>query len=90
MTWANAQDQADRRLAIIGMDYTRPNLDLIRTGKVFGIVAQPIYEEHALAVDALKEAICGGTPEAEITPDSPIVTKDNVDEFYAILDRTGT
>ncbi len=27
------------------MDYTRPNLDLVKEGKVYGLVAQPLYEE---------------------------------------------
>ncbi len=89
VTWAGAQDQAGRRLAIIGMDYTRPNLDLIRAGKIFGIVAQPIYEEHALAVDALKEKICGGTPRAEVTPDSPIVTRANLAEVLRPARQNG-
>ena len=30
---------------IISMDYTRPNLDLVKEGKVYGLVAQPLYEE---------------------------------------------
>jgi ribose transport system substrate-binding protein len=90
VTWAGAQDQSGRKLTIIGMDYTRPNLDLVKAGKVYGIAAQPIYQEHAAAVDALKEKICGGTPKAEITPDSPIVTKAELPEYYSILAKTGT
>lgn len=89
-TWAGAADQAKRRLTIIGMDYTRPNLDLVRSGKVFAVVAQPIYEEHADAVDALKAVICGETVEAEVSAESPLVTTDNVGDYYDLLDRTGT
>lgn len=89
-TWAGAQDQTGRRLVIVGMDYTRPNLDLVRDGKVYAVVAQPIYEENAQAVDAIADHICGESVEAEVSVPSPLVTTDNVDEYYALLDRTGT
>ncbi|HST39069.1 MAG TPA: sugar ABC transporter substrate-binding protein [Conexibacter sp.] len=89
-TWAGAADQAKRDLTIIGMDYTRPNLDLVRSGKVYAVVAQPIYEEHADAVDALKAVICGEEVEAEVSAESPLVTQDNVEEYFDLLDRTGT
>jgi len=89
-TWAGAQDQTGRRLVIIGMDYTRPNLDLVRAGKVYALVAQPIYEENAQAVDAIRDKICGKTVKAEVGLPSPLVTSANVADYYALLDRTGT
>ena len=49
-TWAGAARTADRQLIIIGMDYIRANLDLIKSGEVYGVVAQPLYEEGARAV----------------------------------------
>ena len=33
--------------SIIGMDYIRQNLDLVKSGAAYGIVAQPLYEEGA-------------------------------------------
>ena len=89
-TWAGAADQTGRDLTIIGMDYTRPNLDLVKSGKVYAVVAQPIYEENASAVEALKAAICGESVKAEVAVPSPLVTKDNVQKYYALLDKTGT
>ncbi len=45
-TWARAaEDTSKEDLVIISMDYTRPNLDLVKEGKVYGLVAQPLYEE---------------------------------------------
>lgn len=89
-TWSSAADESGRRVVVVGMDYTRPNLDLIRSGRAFAVVAQPIFEEHALAVEALRDVICGEEVEAEVLPESPIVTRENADEFYAILDKAGT
>jgi ribose transport system substrate-binding protein len=90
VTWAGAKKQTGRPLTVIGMDYTRPNLDLVKSGKVYGIVAQPIYDEHAEAVDALKTKICGGTPKAEVTPPSPIVTEKDLAKYYEINAKSGT
>jgi ribose transport system substrate-binding protein len=89
-TWSSAADESGRRLVVVGMDYTRPNLDLVRSGRAFAVVAQPIFEEHALAVEGLKAAICGEQLEAEVLPESPIVTRANVDDYYAILEKAGT
>lgn len=89
-TWSSAADETGRRVVVVGMDYTRPNLDLVRSGRAFAVVAQPIFEEHALAVEGLRDVICGEQVEAEVLPDSPIVTRANADEYYAILDKAGT
>ncbi len=89
-TWSSAADESGRRVVVVGMDYTRPNLDLVRSGRAFAVVAQPIFEEHALAVEALRDVICGEQVEAEVLPESPIVTRANADDYYAILDKAGT
>ncbi len=89
-TWSSAADETGRRVVVVGMDYTRPNLDLVRSGRAFAVVAQPIFEEHALAVEGLRDVICGEQVEAEVLPESPIVTRANADEYYAILDKAGT
>ena len=89
-TWSGAAAQTGRRLVIISMDYTRQNLDLVRAGKVYGLVAQPLYQEHAAAVDSLKTIICGGTVPYAPTLPAPIITKANVGEYYDLLAKTGT
>lgn len=89
-TWAGAAGQTNRTVASVAMDYTRQNLDLVKAGKVYGLVGQPLYQEHAYAVDSLKKLICGGS--VPYAPDLPIplVTKANMDDYYAILAKTGT
>ena len=46
-TWSGAARKADREVVIIGMDYIRQNLDIIKSGAAYGLVAQPLYEEGA-------------------------------------------
>jgi ribose transport system substrate-binding protein len=88
-TWSGASEETGRKLTIVGMDYTPHNLDLIKEGKVYAIVAQPLYEEHQLAVESLKTLICGGTVEYEPTLPAPLVTKANLKEYEEILAKTG-
>jgi ribose transport system substrate-binding protein len=89
-TWSGAAAQTSRSVVIVGMDYTRQNLDLVKAGKVFGLVGQPLYQEHAYAVNSLKTIICGGSvPYAPELP-VPLVTKANLNEYYTLLAKTGT
>ncbi|CAN5345430.1 D-ribose ABC transporter substrate-binding protein [soil metagenome] len=88
-TWAAAADDTSRDVTIIGMDYTRPNLELVEAGRVFGLVAQPLFEENSDAVDALEEIICGGEVEYRQFPEAPIITSANVQQYFDLLDKIG-
>jgi ribose transport system substrate-binding protein len=89
VTWSRAQSQANRKLAIIGMDYTRPNLDLVKAGKVFGVVGQPLVPEFSAAVKALQTIICGGKVAPDHSLPSPIITKAQLGPYYALLKKAG-
>lgn len=88
-TWSSAATQTSRKITIIGMDYIRQNLDLIKAGKVYGVVGQPLYEESAMVVD-LFDALFKGKPfkYSNILP-SDIVTKANIAKYYAIVNAAG-
>src|SRR5512133_4264058 len=58
-TWSTAAADTNKNIAIISMDYTRPNLDLVKAGKVYGLVAQPLYDEFYQAVELVGKAIDG-------------------------------
>lgn len=89
VTWSGAAEQAGRTITIAGMDYTRPNLDLLKDGKITALVAQPIYEEFAAAVQAIADHICGKDVTYSNPLPSKIVTSDNLQEFYDLLDKNG-
>jgi ABC-type sugar transport system substrate-binding protein len=86
VTWAGASDQTGRKVAAIGPDTTRPNLDAVKSGKILGIAAQPGYEEHQMAVDIVAEAICGKAPKkfANNLP-APIVLKKDLAPYYKVV-----
>jgi ribose transport system substrate-binding protein len=88
-TWAKAKADTKRDVVIVSMDYTRPNLELVKSGDVYGLVAQPLYEENQQAVDVLQDIICGKAVDYRYSPPAPIITQDNVDDYFTLLDKIG-
>lgn len=90
VTWAKAAQaigKAPGEILIIGMDYTRQNLDLVKSGEVLALVGQPLYEELYRAVELLVANLHGEPVEyANIYP-APIITIDDVDKYYEYADR---
>ena len=77
-TWSGAARKAGRDVVIIGMDYIRQNLDIVKSGAAYGIVAQPLYEESAKTAELLGALAEGKTvtylnplPASVITADGP-------------------
>lgn len=88
-TWAKTSEDTNRKLTIISMDYTRENLELLKAGKVQALIAQPIFEEHVQAVDTLEKIICGENVPYRQSPPSPIITQENMREYFDLLDKIG-
>ena len=88
-TWAGAKRTAHRDIKIISMDYTRQNLDLVKGGDVYAIVAQPLYEEGAAVAD-IGAQLARGEPVAlrNILP-ARIVTAADLAPYYDILFSAG-
>lgn len=89
-TWAKALEQAGRKpgeVIVVGMDYTRPNLDLVKAGWVYALVGQPIYEECYRAVEILVAKLKGEPVEFNNVYPSPIITAADVDKYYGYSDR---
>ena len=89
-TWAKALEQAGRNpgdVIVIGMDYTLPNLDLVKSGWVYALVGQPIYEECYRAAEILVAHLLGEPVEFNNAYPSPIITINEIDKYYALADR---
>jgi ribose transport system substrate-binding protein len=87
VTWAGAADQAGKRLTIIGMDYVRQNLDLVKAGRVFAVVGQPLFEEGAKTADLLDQLVAGDQVAYDNPLPATIITRDQVARFEAMLDE---
>jgi ribose transport system substrate-binding protein len=88
-TWSGAARKAGRDVVIIGMDYIRQNLDIVKAGNAYGIVAQPLYEESARVAELLAALAEGKTvPYLNPLPAAVITAKD-LDKYYKILDAAG-
>jgi ribose transport system substrate-binding protein len=88
-TWSGAARKADREIVIIGMDYIRQNLDIIKSGAAFGLVAQPLFEEGAKTAE-LAAALAEGKEVPYMNPlPAPVITADDLGPYYEILDSAG-
>jgi ribose transport system substrate-binding protein len=86
-TWASAAKENGKKpgeITIISMDYTTPNLDLVKSGEVYMLVGQPLFEEFYYAVGVFVSNLMGYPVPYENTLPAPLITKDNVDKYYAI------
>lgn len=88
-TWAGAARTANRRVSIISMDYTRQNLDLVKAGEVYAIVAQPLYEEGAAVADLAVQLAQHRTVAFRNVLPARIVTAADVEPYYRILAAAG-
>jgi ribose transport system substrate-binding protein len=87
-TWSTAAADTNKKdLVIISMDYTRPNLDLVKAGKVYGLVAQPLYDEFYQAVALVGQAIDGKTVQYKNLLPAPVIFLADLDKYYAFNDR---
>ena len=69
------------------MDYTRPNLDLVKAGTVYGLVAQPLYDEFYQAVVLVGEAIDGKPVQYRNLLPAPIIFAADLAKYYEFNDR---
>jgi ribose transport system substrate-binding protein len=88
-TWANANRAAGRDTTIIAMSATRQNLDLIKSGAVYAIAAQPLYEESGAAVDVGLKLARGEPVEFHNVLPTEIVTAADLAPYYAVLEKAG-
>jgi ribose transport system substrate-binding protein len=88
-TWSGAARKAGRTLVIVGMDYIRQNLDIVKSGAAYGVVAQPLYEESAKTAE-LADALAMGKTVTYLNPlPASVVTAKDLDPFYKMLDSAG-
>lgn len=85
-TWAGAQKNTGKKICAIAMDYSRVNLDLVKSGEIYAVVAQPLFEEFAKCAEMLDTLLRGGTVAYANQLPAPLVTKDNVDDYYKVLE----
>lgn len=86
-TWAGAQKETGRKIVAVGMDYTRVNLDLVRNGQVYAVIAQPLWEESFGAAELLDRAVRGEKIPWWTRLPAPFITKDKLAPYSEILDK---
>lgn len=88
-TWSGAARKAGRDITIIGMDYIRQNLDIVKSGAAYGVVAQPLYEEAAKTAE-LAAALADGKTVTYLNPlPAQVITAKDLAPYYKTLDSAG-
>ena len=86
ITWAEAKKALNRpELIVVGTDYTEETVALLENGEVQAFVAQPVYEEAQMSVEALDAALRGNDYPIVCQLDAPLVTVSNVDKYRRLL-----
>jgi len=64
---------------MIGMDATQINLDLIKQKAIYGVAAQPLYDECAAAIVIADKILRGEEVPYQTIIVTPIITQDTPD-----------
>jgi ABC-type sugar transport system substrate-binding protein len=80
-TWSSAAKDTGKKIVIISMDYTLPNLDLVSTGDVYMLVGQPLYEECYKAVELLVQNATGTKINYDNYLPAPLITAENAAQY---------
>ncbi len=88
-TWSGAARKAGRDVVIVGMDYIRQNLDIVKAGGAWGVVAQPLYEESAKTAELANDLAEGKTVVYLNPLPASVITADGLEPFYKMLDSAG-
>jgi ribose transport system substrate-binding protein len=83
---AQGQGKAKGAITIIGMDFTRQNMDLVKSGDVYALVAQPVYAEfYQGVIDLLLVKLGQPVPYENVLP-SPLIYAKDLAPYYHIVD----
>jgi ribose transport system substrate-binding protein len=88
-TWAGAQKETGKKIIAIGVDATRVNLDLVKSGAVFAVVEQPLYTESKGSAELLYKMANGEKVPYWTVLDAPLITNGSPEmtNAYETLDR---
>ena len=90
VTWAKAAEAVGKKpgdIVIVGMDYVRQNLDLVKSGWVYALVGQPLYEETYRAVELLVANLQGKKVDYANPYPAPIIMLADLGKYYVYADR---
>lgn len=86
VVWSEAKRELDRPdILVIGTDYTEATMSLLESGEIQAFVAQPIYEEAQMSVDALDATLRGNDYPVLCQLDAPLVTGGNLEKYRRLL-----
>ncbi len=91
-SWATALQEANKKpgdVVVISMDYTCPNLQLIKAGWVYALVAQPLYDEFYQGTILLLNALKGEPVTYNNVLPAPIVKLADAQKYIDLNQKAG-
>lgn len=91
--WGKALQQAGYKpgdVLMIGMDGTKENIDMVRSGYAYALVNQPVYEDNYHIVELLIAHLKGEKVNFDNPMPSSIVTADGLDALESLAARSLT
>ncbi|MDR0997590.1 MAG: sugar ABC transporter substrate-binding protein [Treponema sp.] len=73
--------QNGKKGVVMGVDGNQSAKESVRDGGLFGTVAQDIFAMGFIGVESIYKAINGQAVEKKIDAPTPVITKDNVDQY---------
>ena len=86
-TWAGGQRETGREIVVVGMDYTRINLDLVKNGEIHAVIGQPLWSESFGAAELLDKAVRGEEIPWWTKLPAPLITQDKLAHYDKLLDK---
>lgn len=86
-TWTGAEAQTSKHLTIICMDYVPQNLAMVKAGKVFGVVAQPLFQEGEKTAEILAAAVTHKHVSYYNPLPEGLATKKNIDQYETYINQ---
>jgi ribose transport system substrate-binding protein len=91
-TWSGAETQTGKNITVIAVDYTRQNLDLVKSGKIYALIGQPVAAESQEVATIFNDLRNGKTVPYYTKLEAPIITKDGagpdgIQFYYDLLSK---
>ena len=78
----------ERRPVIIALDYYKENLELVKDGSIYALIARPYYDSAAQSMAVLDRLLRNIATQTQVRINAPIIRKNGIDKYECIVTET--
>lgn len=82
---AEKAENAKRVPVIMGLDYTKENLNLVTSGKIYALIARPFYNSTAQSMMMLDSILHGNEVQEHIRLNAPVIRNKDSSKYSSIV-----